>query len=183
MNKEMSGKQESTDLLARSVLIENIKKLLSTFSNGCFHISPPVRLITVCCDASIGQEPWQEIAKPHDLYRRLVCCSSSIAGLGRFCNLVTSRSKIGSRQKPRLFLLHSRTLLLNPCVVLVGAQTLNCNNAERLVSLQLYIPARKYNSSSAYSTLDPLSSGSPSNQMFRPVSMAVSLLHSTMMRF
>lgn len=105
--------------------MKNIKKLLPTLSKICFHILPPVGLIVVVCDASIGQELWQEITRPHDLYWPIVCCCSNCrAGLScivwfsGFSNLATSWNDIRSRQKLWFPLPHSRTAPSNLCVAL-----------------------------------------------------------------
>lgn len=146
INRERS---EITCFLAWPVLIKNIQKLFSTFSKVCFHILPPVGLIAVGCDASIRQEPWKEITKSHDLWRRIVFCSGIVARLRGFVWFEGLSNFAAPWEKPRpgerlgLFLLHSRILLLDPCVVLIGAKTLNCNNAGRLVSVRICAFSRK----------------------------------------
>ena len=77
-------------------------------------------------------------------------------------------------------MLDSRILLLDPGIVLMGTEPLNCNNAGNLVRLKICAGLAR-DSCWAYSTSGALSSGSPSTQTLRPVSLAVSLLHSIAM--
>ena len=59
----------STDFLARSILMKDIEQQLSTLAQTRFDVrSAPIRLVTICCNSSIWNYAWQEVSEPHDFH-------------------------------------------------------------------------------------------------------------------
>ena len=129
---------------------------------------------------AFGKNRGKRSTKPHDLYRHIVCFSSSVARLSSIVrlrslnNLAASWDIIRSEQRLWLLLLRYRTFRLDPCIVLIGTKALDCNNAGRLVSVKRC--AFDLQKELAWLTL--LHIRRRRAQILRPVSLAVSLLHS-----
>lgn len=108
--------------------MKNIKQLLSTLAQTCFHIHlSPIRLITVCRNSSVWNEAWQKVSKPHN-FSRLGCYSSDIRKLVDLGIPSAASQEIEWVPEFRFSFL-GRTLLSNPRIIWMSTEALNCDNA------------------------------------------------------
>ncbi len=77
--------RDSTDFFARPILVKNVVQWLSTFTQTCFRILAPIRLVTVVCNLSIWEKIWQKISKSQ-YFRSVGRCWGSITQTWRLGN-------------------------------------------------------------------------------------------------